>query len=295
MKPLFDSTIHSILNEKLKKLEEHFDSDVIFYYGPIANGLVKPFRDIIEDLKKENPDRNKLSIILNTPGGSVEVVELLVNIIRQHYEEVYFIIPDSAYSAGTIFCMSGDKIFMDYSSSLGPIDPQVEVQAPNGKMQWVPALGYLDKVNELIEKSRQGKITPAELVLLQKQDLAMLRRYEQAKELTISLLKNWLVKYKFKNWNTHQTNPDKIGQPVTLKEKIQRAEEIAEILSNNKEWHSHGRAINIETLKSKLKLKIEDYTNDETKTELIRGYNDLITEYIRKNNFEAFIHSRNFI
>ena len=76
--------------------------------------------------------------------------------------------------------------------------------------------GYLDKVNELIEKSAQGTLTRAELVMLQQQDLAMLRRYEQAKELTIALLKNWLVKYKFKNWDTHQTNPAKLGQPVTF-------------------------------------------------------------------------------
>ncbi len=295
MKPIFDSTIHSILNERLQKLEEHFSSDVIFYYAPIANGLVKPFRDIIENLKTDDTQNNTLSIILNTPGGSVEVVEQLVNIIRQHYNEINFIVPDSAYSAGTIFCMSGDNIYMDYSSCLGPIDPQVEVQAPNGQTQWVPALGYLDKVNELIDKSAKGTLTHAELVMLQKQDLAMLRRYEQAKELTIALLKNWLVKYKFKNWDVHRTNPDKTGSIVTLKQKTARAEEIAILLSENSEWHSHGRSINIETLRTKLKLKIEDFSGQEVRTKLIRGYNDLVTEYIRKNNFEAFMHSRNFI
>jgi len=53
-----------------------------------------------------------------------------------------------------------------------------------------------------------------------------LRGYEQAKSLTIELLKKWLVKYKFKNWDTHKTNPDLIGQPVTLEQKEQRAKEI---------------------------------------------------------------------
>lgn len=43
---------------------------------------------------------------------------------------------------------SGDKICMDYSSALGPIDPQVF----NGEL-WVPALGYLEKVEELVAKS----------------------------------------------------------------------------------------------------------------------------------------------
>ena len=64
--------------------------------------------------------------MLTTGGGSTTVVERLVNILRQHYKEVNFIVPDYAYSAGTIFCMSGDNILMDYFSVLGPIDPQVQ-------------------------------------------------------------------------------------------------------------------------------------------------------------------------
>ena len=146
-KPISDSTFHDILNERLARLEAHFDADVIFYYGQIADSLERTFRDFIEDLKSDTIQDGNLCIILNTPGGSAETVEKLVKIIRHHYQEVYFIVPDAAYSAGTIFCMSGDKIFMDYSSSLGPIDPQVF----NGK-NWVPALGYLDKVEEMISK-----------------------------------------------------------------------------------------------------------------------------------------------
>lgn len=89
----------------------------------------------------------RLAVFVNTPGGSAEAVEKMVGIMRFHYSEVYFIVPDFAMSAGTILCMSGDKIFMDYSSSLGPIDPQVY----SGK-EWVPALGHIDKVEQIIEK-----------------------------------------------------------------------------------------------------------------------------------------------
>lgn len=285
MKPIFDSTIQEILNNRLAKLEQHFDADVIFYYGSIADSLEKPFRDFIEDLKLDTVKHETLCIILNTPGGSAETVEKLVKITRHHYEEVYFIVPDSAYSAGTIFCMSGDKIFMDYSSSLGPIDPQVF----NGK-NWVPALGYLDKVEEMINKSAEGKLTQAELLMLREQDLAMLRRHEQAKELTIALLKEWLVKYKFKNWNSH-----KDGSEVTAKQKEDRAKEIAKDLGDNKLWHSHGRSIGVSALTRILKLKIEDYSSDSILKPLIREYNDLICEYILGSGSEAFLHSRKFI
>lgn len=285
MKPIFDSTLHEILNERLDKLEKHFKADVIFYYGTIADSLEKPFRDFIEDLKSDTVKNETLCIFLNTPGGSAETVEKLVKITRHHYKEVYFIVPDAAYSAGTIFCMSGDKIYMDYSSSLGPIDPQVF----NGK-NWVPALGYLDKVEEMIEKSAKGTLTQAELIMLREQDIAMLRRFEQARDLTIELLKEWLVKYKFKNWNNHRNS-----NPVTPQEKTDRATEIARDLSNNKLWHSHGRSIDVASLTHILKLKIEDYSNDTTLKPLVRDYNDLICQYIIRNNSEAFLHSRKFI
>lgn len=286
MKPIFDSTIHEILNERLNKLEVHFNADFLFYYGPITDTLDKPFRDLIEELKAETDTKETLFIVLNTPGGSAETVERLVKITRHHYTEVNFIVPDSAYSAGTIFCLSGDKIYMDYSSSLGPIDPQVY----NGK-NWVPALGYLDKVEELINKSIAGSISQAELLMLREQDLAMLRRHEQARDLTVALLKEWLVKYKFKNWNTHSST----NLPVTAAEKETRATEIARDLGDNKLWHSHGRSIGVAALTHILKLKIEDYSTELTLTKLIRDYNDLICQYITRNGGEMFFHTKKFI
>lgn len=286
---IFDATIKELLNKKLIQLEAKLQGDVIFYFGEIQPGVLRIFRDLIEDLKRGKKDKKRLIIILNTPGGSAEIAEKMVDITRKHYKEVYFIVPDIAMSAGTIFCMSGDKIYMDYSSSLGPIDPQVW----NGK-QWVPALGYLNKVEEFLEKERQGTLTRAEFLMLQNQDLAMLSQCEQAKNLTITLLKKWLVEYKFKDWDKHESNPIKKGQPVTIQEKEARAAEIADLLGKHEEWHSHGRMIGIETLRRKVKLKIEDFSDDSGFHSLIRSYNDLLTEYIARNNYPFFLHSRKF-
>jgi hypothetical protein len=290
---IFDATIKNILNEKLAELEKNFGADVVFYYGEIHPSLIRPFRDLIEDLIKDTNKAEKfdrhLVIILNTGGGSAEIVEKMVDITRFHYGEVYFVVPDFAMSAGTIFCMSGNKIYMDYSSSLGPIDPQVW----NGT-QYVPALGYLDKVEELLEKAKNGNLTNAEFLILQNQDLAMLSRYEQAKQMTITLLKKWLVEFKFTDWTVHETDSSKKGQPVTQAEKEARAEEIARQLGDNHYWHSHGRMIGISTLRGLLRLKIEDYSNDSLLQPVIRSYNDLMTEYIAKNNFPFSLHSRNY-
>lgn len=287
---VLDETVKSTVTERLVKLEDHFQGDVAFFYGSMDVAVVRTFRDFIERMATSQPTkRDRLVFLLNTPGGSAEAVEKMVEIIRHHYCEVFFVIPDFALSAGTIFCMAGDRIYMDYSSSLGPIDPQVW----NGS-QWVPALGYLDKVEALLAKAAAGKLSNAEFLILQNQDLALLSRYEQARDLTVTLLKNWLVDYKFRDWQTHRTDAKKLGQKVTQDEKKERAKEIAKMLGDNKLWHSHGRMIGAETLTRVLRLEINDYSADATLRPLIRSYNDLLTDYIARGGIQLFMHNREF-
>lgn len=290
MKPSVDKTVQDLLNRFLSDLEKHFESDILSYFGPVADGNENTILKLVEEIADEKKS-NRLTIFLTTYGGSALAVERFVNIIRSRYKEIYFVVPDNAYSAGTIFCMSGDKIFMDYFSVLGPIDPQV--QNKDGK--WVPALGYLDKINELIEKAKNNELTNAEFLILKDFDLAELRGYEQARELTFSLLKKWLVKYKFKNWKKHRTNKKKLGERVTIEEKRERAEEIAVKLSDNNLWKSHSRPINIETLKKELRLEIEDYSNKDELREDIRSYYDLLSDYVKRTQSTIFIHTRKFI
>ena len=79
-----------------------------------------PFSDQLSNLKKDSID-----IILETPGGFAEVVEDMVRLIRHRYEKVGIIVPGYCKSAGTIFAMAGDEIFMGPMSALGPIDAQI--------------------------------------------------------------------------------------------------------------------------------------------------------------------------
>jgi len=271
-----DQTIKASLDDKLASLEEYLKADVLGFYGPIRDGVEQIFLNIVEPLAEDELKKDVLYIILTSPGGYATAVERCVNIVRHHYKEVNFIVPSYAYSAGTIFCMSGDKILMDYYSVLGPIDPQVV--SKDGKL--VSALGYLDKINELIKKSQKKQLSQVEFIILKEFDLAELRSYEQAKELTIDQLKKWLVKYKFKNLKI----PDR--------EKIRKAKEIADSLSDNNIWKSHGRPINIAILEKELNLEIEDFGKDKMLSSLIRAYDRFVTDYFNKINFEYFVHTR---
>ncbi len=282
-----DDSIKKLLKQNIASLEKKLDADVIFFYGPIMKGFAKLVDQLINDL---TPCKKRLSFILTTTGGDALEVERAVSVVRHYYEEVNFIVPDYAYSAGTIFCMSGDNIYMDYFGVLGPIDPQVL----NKDGKYIPAQGYLEKVNEFIEKSKNGLLTDAEIILLSRLDLADLRLYEQVGKLTEDLLKTWLVKYKFKNWTKHRTNPNMKGSSVTLKEKEKAAENVAKLLRDNNRWKQHGRGINIDTLTKELRLEIIDFGKDKDLSRLIRTYNSLIMDYASKNGYQHFVHTRRF-
>ena len=275
------------LSDLLKEIENKLKADIFTYYGEILDGVDQEVKGMIEDLSKDSNKKDTLYVILTTTGGSLNPVQRMVTIFRHFYKEVNFIVPDYAYSAGTILCMSGDNIYMNYYSVLGPIDPQVR----NKDGKFVAALGYLDKINELLQKAKDNTITQAEFLILRDFDLAELRSYEQSKELAIDMLKIWLTKYKFKDWTTHSDT----GTPVTDEERNKRAVEIAEKLSNNNIWKSHSRPIDAETLRNELHLKINDLADDAELNDLIDKYYKYLCEYVVRHKYTGFFQTRLFI
>jgi len=270
------------LDTHITAIEKKVDGDVLAFFGPLLFGVEGYIRTALEETKRK---RRKLIVVLETSGGYVEVVQRIADTLRHHYRRVEFVIPDYAMSAGSVLVMCGDAIHMDYFSVLGPIDPQVE--RPDGKM--IPALGYLEKYKELIDKSQAGNLTTAEMsFLISKFDPAELYHYERAKELSNSLLKEWLVKYKFRNWKTTKTHKRK----VTRKMKVQRAQEIADKLNDTKRWNSHGRGISMPVLRRMLKLEIEDFGRDKALNQCVRTYYRLLRDYMVKRGHRWVIHTR---
>ena len=280
--PNVDQAARQWADDRLREIENQVGADVVTILSPIVWGLEHRVRMAVEPRQDK---RSALVVILDTTGGVAEVVERVVRILRTHYKEVRFLVPDRALSAGTILVMSGDAILMDYHSVLGPIDPQVERE---GKL--VPALSYLHQFETLKEKSQQGTLTTAEVILLQKLDLAELHQFELARELSISLLKEWLTKYKFKDW--HQTASRKL--PVTPQMKTERAEFIARELSKNERWQTHGRGIGMDTLRDELNLKIDDYSSDPRLAGLVWNYFWFMRDHMGRNGISSYVHSLSF-
>ena len=254
-----DQLVASHLAQLNQAVSEQFSgrrvyAEVIFLKADLVQPLDDYIREEIEHLKNQR-SASKLVVMLETGGGYLEVTERIARIFRKHYRRVEFFVPNYAYSAGTILVMSGDEIHMDYHSVLGPIDPQITF---GGNTQ-VSSVGYLATFYKLIEEiNKETDINKvrAEMAQLDKFDPAILSDIEQSIEYSRSLLKEWLPKYKFKDWKQTERTKKKVG----AKKRIERAEEIAEILGDVTRWHSHGRGISLQVLKSEeIKLQVNDY------------------------------------
>ena len=281
MRPV-DEHIQFQLTARLDQIGKALGADVVAVVSPIVPGLEDRLRAALDALSRKQAS---VAVILDTPGGVVEVVERMAVALRHAYEDVTVIVPDRAMSAGTIFALSADRIVMDYLSCLGPVDPQIQ---KDDKL--VPALSYLNQFERLNDKAREGTLTTAEFALLDKLDLGELYQFEQARELSVELLINWLSKYKFKDWTRTETR----GEVVSEEMKEERARNIADLLNDTERWHSHGRAIDRKTLREEVNLKIEDLESDKKLYEHVRTYFKLLEDYMHRENLISFVHSREY-
>jgi len=208
---------------------------------------IVPFSEMLDTAKGDVVD-----ILLETPGGLAEVTVEIVNLLRPRFNHVAFIVPHTAMSAGTILAMSGDEILMDHRSSLGAIDPQF--QGADGRLQPAQAIIQGLETIKADVKNNGGALNPVYIPILRNVDPGKLQSAINASQLSIDLVTNWLVTYKFRNWTIHSSN----GNPVTDDERRERAQEIAKALCDHQRWLSHGRPIKLADLQQ-LRLHITDY------------------------------------
>lgn len=233
----------------------------IGYIANVVNTSIKAVRSIdysddlpFSELVNTVPEGAKdIDVIIVTPGGSGSQVAKFVDKLRSRFDNVSFIIPDMAMSAGTILALSGDEIIMTDSACIGPIDPQVQ----NKEGVFVPAQSLLTLINQIQEKGElalKRGLNPewTDLQILRQIDPKEIGNAISASNYSVELVENYLFNYKFRTWISHRNN----GAQVTPEEKKTRANKIANQLCDHSLWKSHGRGITRESAHSICNLYI---------------------------------------
>lgn len=269
--------------EQLRRISELRGRDILVFAADFSKGNA-PISISFEDLlpindQFSNLKGTSLDLILETPGGSGETAEDIVKLLRSKYNDISIIVPGWAKSAGTIIAMSCDEILMEPASALGPIDAQI---SRNGKVFSAEALlKGMDEIKR--EVSEKGNLNMAFIPILQDISPGELQSAQNALDFAKELVQEWLVKYKFKDWNTRSAS----GESVTIEIKQQRAKEIAATLADHSKWLTHGRSIKIQDLEE-MKLKISNYSLNDELADAIRRYYTLLKMTFDTNIYKVY-------
>jgi hypothetical protein len=77
----------------------------------------------------------ELDLFVHSPGGDGDAAEQICEYLRTQYDHIRVIVPLQAMSAATMMALSADEVIMGAHSQLGPIDPQLTIQTPEGPRQ----------------------------------------------------------------------------------------------------------------------------------------------------------------
>lgn len=210
-----------------------------------------PFSEMVASVPAQS---RAVDIFLVTGGGSGQQVVRFVERLRTRFDDVSFLIPSLCMSAGTLFALSGDNIWMDERASLGPIDPQV----PTRDGRFVPAQALLVLLAELQRQGQKGIDDGVGVPWSLVRAIDTLDKKELGEAMTASayaqnMASEFLERYKFRHWTRRAGS----GTPVTPEYRRSRAQEVGMQLVNHERWKAHGHSITRDVLGSEIQLLID--------------------------------------
>lgn len=251
--------IRDELRRAIAEVEAVRGRPLLLYVGNVVKPMRTPVSIVLSDdlpfsemVRAVPAEARAVDILLLTPGGLAQQVSLFVSKLRPRFESVSFIVPNMALSAGTIWCLSGDEIWMTKDGYLGPIDPQVSGKDGN----FLPAqaiIGLLQEIQRVGDENIQkGQSPPWSYVeLLRNMDPKELGNAWAMTDYSIQLASEYLTKYKFSDWPTHRD-----GRPVTPEERTAQALSVAQTLCNHGKWKVHSHGITRDVARQELGIRI---------------------------------------
>lgn len=247
----------------LKQLHAHTNRDTILYAtkwteaaADVSPGLLQiNFEDVhgmMEVVKGLNS--KKLDLILHSPGGSPDATKAVVDYLRKKFDDIRVIVPQAAMSAATMLTCAADRVVLGKHSSLGPIDPQMNLATPLG-IRAVPAQAIRDQFRQAQDECKDPHKLASWLPILNQYGPGLLIECENAQKLSEELVSTWLTQYMFK------------GDPEATK----KGTAIAKSLADHKSHKSHGRVIDRDEARKLggVGLKVEDLEKDQTFQDLV--------------------------
>lgn len=221
------------LTERLKQyraIEDYRERPLIVYATSTRRGVsammagdtVREFIDQTDAIG----EGDSVDILIHSTGGDALAAWQLMSVLRERFAHVSVLVPHLALSAATIFALGADEIVMHPHASLGPIDPQITINLPDGqrlRFSFEDVGAFLRFLTEEVRITEQVHITPIMDKLFSTANPVIVGGAKRASELSSSVGERLLLMH------------------LTDAEDRERAHQIAENL--NKSFFSHGDTV----------------------------------------------------
>lgn len=216
---------------------------------------------------------DEVDLLIQSPGGSAEATEIIVEHLRARFKHVRVLIPGTAKSAATMLALSGNELVMDGLSECGPIDPQVPV---NGRYN--PAGAILKQFNLAVETLKDNPThMNAWLPVLQMYGPALLVECQHYLDLSQTLVAKWLAEYMF-------AGEDNAAD---------RAVEIAKWLSEDDNFLTHARRVNMQELQERGVHVVDMNAQPELQNAVRELYYAVMATFDHTGCYKLFENSEN--
>jgi hypothetical protein len=196
-----------------------------------------------------------LDLMLNSPGGSGEMAEKVIEMCRAHCRhEFRVVVPNFAKSAATMIALGADTILMGYLSELGPIDPQYRLVIGNAE-QMVSGQSCLQAYEVAQQKVKETMATGDSPVgYLQSlssstMEPAFIEHCRRGIDFSRDIAEKFLPRYQLKAKYR--------GQRISKTRMRALARQAAENLVSANKRFSHGRLIGPEEARDEVGLNVE--------------------------------------
>jgi hypothetical protein len=144
----------------IQRLQEHYQSDFIAYWGASHSSMVESDLIVFKELLNSGPHSDRLFLFVKSSGGSGMVSLRLVHLLRSIYRELVVLAPLECASAATMLALGADRIDMGPMSYLTAVDTSIKHELSpvdvDGDLVNV-SQNELDRVMKLWNREKRNK------------------------------------------------------------------------------------------------------------------------------------------
>jgi hypothetical protein len=235
---------------------------ICYFAGPGGGGIDLSDAAPIGSMLDAVGETEELDLMINSPGGSGEAAEKIIEMCREHCTSMFrVIVPNYAKSAATMITLGADVIVMGYPSELGPIDPQYQITIADTQ-QLVSAQSFIqayDRAQQQVKDAVAANESPVgylQSLSASTMEPAFIEHCRRSIDFSRDIAKKFLPKYQLPALyeSLGETRADS-----TLK---RRAKKIAEDLLSANTRFSHGRLISAQEAQD-IGLHVEPLDRDD--------------------------------